>query len=227
MIRKFCSSLNKTAYRPKICIVGSGPAGFYAAQHIRKHLQEAEIDIYERLPVPFGLVRYVSIAILTKFDTRLIRFGVAPDHADVKNVINSFTRTAESPNVRFIGNVELGRTISLKQLRRAYHAVLLVSLEFSSRSCILFDCLLKTYGAEENRELGVPGEGLRNVIPARRFVGWYNGAPEDTGLGVDLSGESVVIFGQGNVAIDVARILLSPLHLLQVSINVISYSYIL
>lgn len=133
-------------------------------------------------------------------------------------MINSFTKTAESPKVRFIGNVDLGRTISLKQLRGAYHAVLLVGLEFRLKACILFDCLLKTYGAEENRELGIPGESLGNVIPARRFVGWYNGVPEDSRLDVDLSGESVVIFGQGNVAIDVARILLCPLKLLQVSV---------
>lgn len=110
----------------------------------------------------------------------------------------------------------MGQTILLKQLRRAYHAVLLVSIGLTFRQGVLYDCLLKTYGAEENRELGIPGESLRNVIPARKFVGWYNGVPEDSGLDVNLSGESVVIFGQGNVAIDVARILLSPLQLLEV-----------
>ncbi|KAF5300602.1 hypothetical protein FQR65_LT09134 [Abscondita terminalis] len=165
----------------RVCVVGSGPAGFYAAQHLVKCLNSVEVDIYERLPVPFGLVR----------------FGVAPDHPEVKNVINTFSKTAENPRVRFIGNVNLGVDVSLKELRDAY------------------DCVLLTYGADENKKLNIPGENLENVLPARRIVGWYNGVIDDSDLKIDLSGPSVAIFGQGNVAIDVARILLTPVDLLK------------
>ncbi|KAG5886687.1 hypothetical protein JTB14_007089 [Gonioctena quinquepunctata] len=168
----------QTQIKPKICIVGAGPAGFYAAQRLVKNLQFSEIDIYERLPVPFGLVR----------------FGVAPDHPEVKNVINTFTKTAENPNIKFIGNVNLGMDISLEQLKNAYHVVLL------------------TYGAEESKRLNLPGENLKNNIEARKIVGWYNGTPWDANLDIDLSGEVATIFGQGNVAIDVARILLTPVE---------------
>ncbi|KAJ8962053.1 hypothetical protein NQ314_005836 [Rhamnusium bicolor] len=163
--------------KPKICIVGAGPAGFYTAQHLVKKLEKPEIDIYERLPVPFGLVR----------------FGVAPDHPDVKNVIHTFTKTAQNPNVRFLGNINLGSNVTLEQLKNAYHVVLL------------------TYGAEQSKTLNIPGENINNVIEARKIVGWYNGIPWDTDLNIDLSGEKVAIFGQGNVAIDVARILLTPI----------------
>ncbi|XP_034249133.1 NADPH:adrenodoxin oxidoreductase, mitochondrial-like [Thrips palmi] len=161
----------------KICVVGGGPAGFYAAQHIVKALPNSEIDIFERLPVPFGLVR----------------FGVAPDHPEVKNVINTFTKTAKNPQVRFAGNVNFGTDVSLQDLKEAYHAVLL------------------TYGAEEDKTFGIPGENLKNVISAREFVGWYNGLPRDKDLDVNLNNEDVVILGQGNVAVDAARMLLSPI----------------
>ncbi|KAK4882126.1 hypothetical protein RN001_005445 [Aquatica leii] len=185
-MRTLCSNAFKRFYstqliKKKVCIVGAGPAGFYAAQHLVKCLRSVEVDIYERLPVPFGLVR----------------FGVAPDHPEVKNVINTFSKTAENPNVRFVGNVNLGTDVSLKQLREAY------------------DCVLLTYGAEQNKRLNIPGEDLVNVIPARRIVGWYNGIIEDSNLKIDLSGPTVAIFGQGNVAIDVARILLTPIDLLK------------
>lgn len=156
--------------------MGAGPAGFYAAQHLVKKLDNSEIDIFERLPVPFGLVR----------------FGVAPDHPEVKNVIHTFSKTAQHPNVRFFGNINLGTDISLQDLKDNYHVVLL------------------TYGAEENRQLNIPGEDLHNVIPARKIVGWYNGIPDDSNLEIDLSGNTMAIFGQGNVAVDVARILLTP-----------------
>ncbi|XP_066255690.1 NADPH:adrenodoxin oxidoreductase, mitochondrial [Euwallacea similis] len=166
---------------PKICIVGAGPAGFYAAQHLSKKLYDSEIDIIEKLPVPFGLVR----------------FGVAPDHPEVKNVIHTFTKTAETSNVNFFGNIELGKDISLNDLRQSYHIVLLA------------------YGAEENRKLNIVGENLKNVIPARKIVGWYNGVPSDTFLKIDFTAESLAIIGQGNVAIDVARILLTPVDQLK------------
>nr|CAD7393206.1 unnamed protein product [Timema cristinae] len=148
---------------------------------LKRLLPNAQVDIYESMPVPFGLVR----------------FGVAPDHPEVKNVINTFTKTARNPNVRFIGNVSIGRDVSLDELRHAYHAVLL------------------TYGADQDRALDIPGENLGNVISARRFVGWYNGLPWDRNLNVNLDVEVAAILGQGNVALDIARILLTPIDKLR------------
>ncbi|XP_056286329.1 NADPH:adrenodoxin oxidoreductase, mitochondrial [Pseudoliparis swirei] len=165
----------------KVCIVGGGPAGFYTAQQLLKARQDVEVDIYERLPVPFGLVR----------------FGVAPDHPEVKNVINTFTQTARQPRCSFYGNVDVGRDVSVEELRRAYHAVVL------------------SYGAEGNRTMGVPGEDLAGVHVAKDFVGWYNGLPGCRQLRPDLSRDTAVILGQGNVALDVARVLLSPLDFLK------------
>lgn len=155
----------------RTCIVGSGPAGFYSAQYLLKHLPNSRVDLIEKLPVPFGLVR----------------FGVAPDHPDVKIVINTFTKTAENPNFRFIGNLTLGKDVTLQQLRENYDVVLLA------------------YGADIDAKLNIPGEDKKNVISAREFVGWYNGLPHLESLNPDLSAELVVLLGQGNVAIDVAR----------------------
>ncbi|XP_035002278.1 NADPH:adrenodoxin oxidoreductase, mitochondrial [Hippoglossus stenolepis] len=166
---------------PKVCIVGSGPAGFYTAQHLIKARQDIEVDVYERLPVPFGLVR----------------FGVAPDHPEVKNVINTFTQTANHSRCSFYGNVNVGKDVSVKELQEAYHAVIL------------------SYGAEGNRSMGVPGEDLAGVHSAKDFVGWYNGLPSHRQLSPDLSCETAVILGQGNVALDVARVLLSPIDILK------------
>uniref|UniRef100_T1H0V4 FAD/NAD(P)-binding domain-containing protein n=1 Tax=Megaselia scalaris TaxID=36166 RepID=T1H0V4_MEGSC len=126
-------------------------------------------------------------------------FGVAPDHPEVKNVINTFTKTAENPNVRFLGNVNLGKDLSLQEIRVKYHAVLL------------------TYGADQDSRLNIPNEDQENVISARKFVAWYNGLPGSENLQPKLTGDTVTIIGQGNVAIDVARILLSPVDLLKVS----------
>ncbi|XP_023946325.2 NADPH:adrenodoxin oxidoreductase, mitochondrial isoform X2 [Bicyclus anynana] len=173
VIRRLSSSSKKV---PRVCVVGAGPAGFYAATHLSKKLDSVIIDIIEKLPVPFGLVRY----------------GVAPDHPEVKNVINQFTKLAQQKNVNFYGNITLGKDLTLNQLRQHYDAVLL------------------TYGAEEDKVLGIENEDAKNVIAARNFVGWYNGHPRDTNLKVDLSGQTAAILGQGNVALDVARILLSP-----------------
>ncbi|XP_032473325.1 NADPH:adrenodoxin oxidoreductase, mitochondrial isoform X9 [Phocoena sinus] len=161
---------------PQICVVGSGPAGFYTAQHLLKHHPRAHVDIYEKQLVPFGLVR----------------FGVAPDHPEVKNVINTFTQTAHSDRCAFHGNVVVGRDVTVQELRDAYHAVVL------------------SYGAEDHRGLEIPGEELPGVLSARAFVGWYNGLPENRKLAPDLSCDTAVVLGQGNVALDVARILLTP-----------------
>ncbi|XP_066520782.1 NADPH:adrenodoxin oxidoreductase, mitochondrial [Hoplias malabaricus] len=167
--------------RPKVCIVGGGPAGFYTAQHLLKARDDVVVDVYERLPVPFGLVR----------------FGVAPDHPEVKNVINTFTQTAHHERCYFHGNVNVGVDITVEELKNAYHGVVL------------------SYGAEANNFLGIPGEDLSGVFSARDFVGWYNGLPSNMELHPELSCETVVILGQGNVALDVARILLSPLDVLK------------
>ncbi|KAM4032368.1 NADPH:adrenodoxin oxidoreductase, mitochondrial isoform 1-T1 [Anomaloglossus baeobatrachus] len=174
-------TLSSSRQPPRICIVGSGPAGFYTAQHLLKHHTQATVDIYEKLPVPFGLVR----------------FGVAPDHPEVKNVINTFTQTAHSERCSFLGNVTVGRDVTVEELQEAYHAVVL------------------SYGAEEKRDLGIPGEQLQGVYSARDFVGWYNGLPDNRYLSPDLSSETAVILGQGNVALDIARMLLSPIELLK------------
>ncbi|KAM9717042.1 NADPH:adrenodoxin oxidoreductase, mitochondrial isoform 2-T2 [Menidia menidia] len=176
-----CGRSFSSSYCPKVCIVGSGPAGFYTAQHIIKARQDVEVDIYERLPVPFGLVR----------------FGVAPDHPEVKNVINTFTQTAKHLRCSFYGNVNVGMDVSVSELQQAYHAVVL------------------SYGAGGNRCIGVPGEDLAGVYSAKDFVGWYNGLPSCQELSPDLSSDTAVILGQGNVALDVARILLSPLDILK------------
>ncbi|XP_022314731.2 NADPH:adrenodoxin oxidoreductase, mitochondrial-like [Crassostrea virginica] len=166
---------------PHVCIVGSGPAGFYTAQQILKGHPGAKVDIVEKLPVPFGLVR----------------FGVAPDHPEVKNVINTFTTTARNERCTFMGNVHVGKDVSIEELQRAYTAVVLA------------------YGADDDRTLAIKGEDNPNVISARSFVGWFNGLPQDKGLKVDLDAENVVILGQGNVALDVARILLTPISILK------------
>jgi len=126
-------------------------------------------------------------------------FGVAPDHPEVKNVINTFTKTAEHPRLRYFGNLSLGSDVSLQELRDRYHAVLL------------------TYGADQDRQLELENEQQGNVISARKFVAWYNGLPGAENLAPDLSGHDVTIVGQGNVAVDVARMLLSPLDALKVS----------
>lgn len=163
---------------PHFCIVGSGPAGFYTADKLLKKFgDEARVDIVEALPTPFGLVRS----------------GVAPDHADTKNVINQFTQLAQDPRISFFGNVRVGRDLSLDELRSYYNAVVL------------------SYGAESDRKLGCPGEDLPGVFSAREFVWWYNGHPAYRDLPIDLSRtRSVAIAGLGNVAVDCARVLLKP-----------------
>ncbi|XP_048757810.1 NADPH:adrenodoxin oxidoreductase, mitochondrial-like isoform X2 [Ostrea edulis] len=183
ILRKTFCRLSSTTSQdvPHVCIVGSGPAGFYTAQQILKGHPAAKVDILEKLPVPFGLVR----------------FGVAPDHPEVKNVIHTFTTTARNERCTFMGNVEVGKDVFVEDLQRAYTAVVL------------------SYGADDDRTLAIKGENASNVISARSFVGWFNGLPQDRELSVDLDVENVVILGQGNVALDVARILLTPINILQ------------
>ncbi len=157
----------------KIAIIGSGPSGFYAAESLTKRAPDAQIDIIERLPSPYGL----------------IRGGVAPDHQTTKRVARSFERTALKPNVRFYGNVEVGRDIAVAELREIYDAVVLA------------------IGAPFDRGLGIPGEDKEGVYGAAAFVGWYNGHPDFRDLSPRLDGPNVAVIGNGNVAIDIARVL--------------------
>ena len=158
----------------RVAIVGAGPTGFYTAEHLfRQKGLVVEIDMFERLPTPYGLVR----------------FGVAPDHQKIKSVTKVYDRTAKKPGFRFFGNVELGKHVTVADLRQYYHQI------------------VYTTGAQTDRQLGIPGEDLKGSYPATEFVAWYNGHPEYRDYEVDLSQESVAVVGIGNVAMDVARIL--------------------
>ncbi|MGI9377912.1 MAG: FAD-dependent oxidoreductase [Tsuneonella suprasediminis] len=157
-----------------IAIVGSGPAGYYTAEAAQKQWgDDVRVDVIDILPVPYGL----------------IRTGVAPDHQSIKAVSQRYEKTALTENVRFVGNVMIGRDISAKELKALYDAVVFAT------------------GAPNDRALGLPGEDLRNVFGSAAFVGWYNGHPQFADLDPDLSGRNAVVIGMGNVALDVARIL--------------------
>jgi len=156
-----------------VAIVGSGPAGFYTAEALAKAVPGIGIDIIDRLPTPYGL----------------IRAGVAPDHQSIKAVDRRYATTAQLPGVRFVGHVEIGRDVSMDELRGLYDAVVLAT------------------GAPLDRPLGVPGEDLPGVIGSAAFVGWYNGHPDFADLAVPLGHAGACVVGNGNVAIDVARIL--------------------
>ncbi|KAL9023993.1 MAG: hypothetical protein Q9196_006835 [Gyalolechia fulgens] len=166
-----------------MAVVGSGPAGFYSTYKVMQSIDNATVDMYESLPVPFGLVRY----------------GVAPDHAEVKNCQDKFTEVASSPNFNFIGNIKVGQDVLLKTLTDHY------------------DAILFAYGASKDRKLAIPGEDkLAGIYSARDFVGWYNSLPESSQLAprLDIS-DTAVIIGQGNVALDVARTLLKGVDTLR------------
>ncbi len=158
----------------RVAIIGSGPAGSYAAGHLLRHTAtELHVDLYERLPTPWGLVRA----------------GVAPDHPKIKSVTNLYERTAEHPRLRLFANVEFGRHVTLADLRRHYHAI------------------VYAVGTPIDRAMGIPGEDLPGSYAATDFVGWYNGHPDFRDHQFDLSGERAVVIGAGNVALDVARML--------------------
>ena len=160
----------------KIAIVGAGPAGYFTAQAFQKAQSDDRsfaIDMIERLPTPWGLVRS----------------GVAPDHPKIKTVSKVFEKIAKEPNFRLFANVELGKDVSLKDLRDQYDVVVLAT------------------GASKGRKLGIPGEELKNSLSAANFVPWYNAHPDYVDLDVDLSSDTAVVIGAGNVAMDVARIL--------------------
>ncbi|MEH2487737.1 FAD-dependent oxidoreductase [Bradyrhizobium sp. AZCC 2230] len=163
-----------TADNPlRVAIIGSGPSGFYAAEALLQSEHTTEVDIFERLPVPYGLVRY----------------GVAPDHPRLKDVANTYAEIARDPRLSFIGNITFGKDFTLRELADCYHAVILAT------------------GAATDRKLGIPGEDIQGSHAATSFVGWYNGHPDYRDLVFDLSGDAAIIIGQGNVAIDVCRIL--------------------
>jgi ferredoxin/flavodoxin---NADP+ reductase len=157
----------------RVAVVGSGPAGFYAAGALLAADPPAEVDMIERLPTPWGLVR----------------LGVAPDHPKIKSVSRAFERIALQPGFRFLGNVEVGRDVQHDEL-----------LE-------LYDAVLYAVGAQTDRRMGIPGEDLPGSWPATEFVAWYNGHPDFQALQFDLSGKRAVVIGNGNVAVDVARML--------------------
>jgi ferredoxin--NADP+ reductase len=161
--------------RVRVAIIGSGPAGSYAAGHLLRHsARELHVDLFERLPTPWGLVRA----------------GVAPDHPKIKSVTKIYERTAEHARLRLFGNVEFGREITLADLRAHYHAI------------------IYAVGTPVDRSLGIPGEDLGRSYAATDFVGWYNGHPDFTDLRFDLGGDRAVVVGAGNVALDVARMLM-------------------
>ena len=161
----------------RVAIFGSGPAGFYAAEELLKQTGiHVAVDLFDRLPTPFGLVRG----------------GVAPDHQNIKVVIKVYERCAARPRFRFLGNVSFGEQITLAETLSHYHQALFCT------------------GAPSDRRMGIPGEDLPGSHPATTFVGWYNAHPDFIHERFDLSAERVAVVGNGNVAMDVARILAAP-----------------
>lgn len=157
-----------------IAIVGTGPAGYYTAEAAQKLFgEDVRVDMIDRLPVPYGL----------------IRFGVAPDHQSIKNVAKRYEKVALSENVRFVGNLTVGEQVSVEELQQFYDAVVLAT------------------GAPHDRPLEIPGAELPGVYGSAAFVGWYNGHPDFADLDPPFDGGQVVVIGNGNVALDVARIL--------------------
>jgi ferredoxin--NADP+ reductase len=164
-----------TAEQPlRVAVVGAGPAGFYVAEHLlRRGDLVVDVDVFDRLPTPYGLVRA----------------GVAPDHQKIKAVTAAFDKVAAHPRVRFFGGVELGKDLTVVDLRGHYHQI------------------VYTTGAQTDRRMEIPGEDLPGSHPATEFVAWYNGHPDYRDCQFDLSQERVAVVGVGNVAVDVARIL--------------------
>src|SRR3954454_3826272 len=162
-----------TALPLRAAVVGSGPAGFYAAGALLGGDIPVEGDMIERLPTAWGLVR----------------LGVAPDHPEIHAGSRAFEKIAERPGFRFLGNIEVGRDV--------HHADLVG----------LYDAVVYAVGAQTDRRMGIPGEDLPGSWPATAFVAWYNGHPDFQDLTFDLDVDRVVVVGNGNVAVDVARML--------------------
>lgn len=169
-------ALGTTANPLRVAVIGSGPSGFYAVDFYFKQTDlVVYVDMFDRLPTPYGLVRG----------------GVAPDHAKIKTVTKQYDKIAANPRFRFFGNVELGKSIHHADLVAHYHQIVYAT------------------GAQTDRMMGVPGEALEGSHAATEFVGWYNAHPDYRDLQFDLSQERAVVIGNGNVAMDVARILAS------------------
>ena len=157
---------------PSVVIIGSGPSGFYTAESITKKLN-SNIDIIDRLPTPFGL----------------IRGGVAPDHQTTKRISLAYSKTAKKEQINFFGNIEIGKDISIDELREIYDVVVLA------------------IGSEIDNKLEIKGNNLKGVYGSAEIVGWYNGHPDYVNLEPNLNTENVVVIGNGNVAIDIVRVL--------------------
>lgn len=167
-----------------IAIIGAGPAGYYTAEAALKQWGgAARIDIIDRLPTPYGL----------------IRAGVAPDHQSIKAVTRRYEATNLGAGVRFVGNVMVGRDVTVAELLDLYDAVVL------------------SVGAPHDKPIGIPGDDLPGVIGSAAFVGWYNGHPDSADLQVPLAHHGAAIIGNGNVAIDCARILAKTVAELETS----------
>ena len=161
----------------RVAVVGSGPAGFYAAEQLLTARDlDVTVDMFERLATPWGLVRA----------------GVAPDHPKIKAVTRRYEKTAAIDGFRFFGNVEVGRELPVEELKRHYHAV------------------LYAFGASGDRRLGIAGEDLPGSHSSTEFVAWYNGHPDFCDHEFDLDATTAVVVGNGNVALDVARMLALP-----------------
>jgi ferredoxin--NADP+ reductase len=162
----------------RVAVVGSGPAGFYAAEQLltAKDLDEVAVDMFERLATPWGLVRA----------------GVAPDHPKIKAVTRRYEKTAAKEGFRFFGNVQVGEELPVEELKACYHAV------------------VYAFGASGDRRLGIPGEDLPGSHSSTEFVAWYNGHPDFADHVFDLDATTAVVVGNGNVALDVARMLALP-----------------
>ena len=168
---------NAPAHDIAAAVVGSGPAGFYtAAALLALPDPRARVDMYERLPTPWGLVRA----------------GVAPDHPKIKSISAQFARTAADERFRFFGNVEMGTHVTREELLARY------------------DVVVYCVGSDVDRDLGIPGEDLPGSAAAGDFVGWYNGHPDFRDRRFDLAVRRAVVIGNGNVALDIARMLITP-----------------
>lgn len=158
-------------------VIGSGPSGFYAAEALLKSDLAVKVHLIEKLPAPYGLVRY----------------GVAPDHPKLKQVSLLYHKIAQHPDLTYFGNVEIGNSVSVEDLQNTHHAIIFCT------------------GADSDRRLGIQGEDISGSHTATEFVAWYNGHPDYCNYSFDLSQETAVIIGQGNVAADVCRILAKPI----------------
>lgn len=171
------SSSASAAHPLRIAVIGAGPAGIYAAEALtRQDDLPVAVDLVDRLPTPFGLVRH----------------GIAPDHPKMRSLRETLSHTLDHPQVRFVGNVDIGTDITLAELRQHVDAV------------------IYTYGASLDRHLGIEGEELPGSIAATELVAWYTGHPDADGGRVEAAlanARSVVVVGVGNVALDVARVL--------------------